>query len=253
MEPTQLMDTYISLRGRGMSRVDALNHLYGQLCKLPSVEAQHFVDRVRALETERGGISTAIAKTRKLSQDDAPQPLAGITCRVCSWVNTAEERVCAHCKTHLPASQLPIIGTSTLYQTPHERTPHFTADMWLMLRIPNQHVKFELDPYMAREELIVGRSDANNRVAVDLSDHAGILLGVSRAHLGLHADPDNAQLIGRDMGSRNGLFVNGRRVAAHELFCIQHGDQLELGRLILLAFFIYRRRTLDSPPTHTVP
>lgn len=241
MEPTQLMDTYLSLRSRGMSRVAALNHLYGHLCKLPRTEAQTFVDRVQALEAKRGEALPKGPETRSLPQDaQEAHPQVGVTCGVCGWVNTPEEAICAHCHTRLPQTQPPDMGTSTLYQTPHDRTLQFTADMWLMLRIPNQHVKFELDPFTAERELIVGRSDASQTVDVDLCDHAGALLGVSRAHLGLRADPQLQRLIARDMGSRNGLYLNGRRIPAHETTFVQHGDQLELGRLILLAFFIYR-------------
>lgn len=240
MEPTALMNTYISLRGRGLSRVAALNHLYGQLCRLPSADARQFVDRVQALEAEPGGVLAAIAETRKLTPEKAHRAHVGVTCGVCGWVNTPEEAICAHCHTRLPQTQPPDMATSTLYQTPHERTPHFSPEMWLMLRIPNQHVKFELDPYAAGREQVVGRSDANTHVDVDLCDHAGALLGVSRAHMGLYADAAQERLVARDMGSRNGLYLNGRRIPTHETAFIQHGDQLELGRLILLAFFVYR-------------
>ncbi len=245
MEPNRLMDTYISLRGRGMSRVAALNHLYGQLCKLPSVDAKNFVDQVQALEAERSGVLSAVAETRKLASDEKsrteePRTKVGMTCGVCGWVNSPEEAICAHCNTRLPRTQPPDMGTATLYQTPHDRTLQFSEDMWLMLRIPNQHVKFELDPIQTGRELIVGRSDANTPVDVDLCDHAGALLGVSRAHLGLRVDLELERLIARDMGSRNGLYLNGRRIPTHETTYVQHGDQLELGRLILLAFFVYR-------------
>ena len=240
MEPSQLMDTYISLRDRGMSRGAALNHLYGHLCKLPSTDAKSFVNQVQALEAGQQIAVSRADETRKLTQDEEPQAEVGITCGVCGWVNPSEATICTQCNTHLPQAEPNTLGTSTLYPTPTGRTVQFTSDMWLMLRIPNQHVKFELDPYNTERELLVGRSDTSRVVDVDLNDHAGVLLGVSRRHMGLMAAPELNRLIARDLGSRNGLFRNGKRVPTHASTYLQHGDQLELGRLILLVFFIYR-------------
>jgi GGDEF domain-containing protein len=76
---------------------------------------------------------------------------------------------------------------------------------------------------LSRERTVVGRSpEAQIRLRDD---------GISRAHLELRVEDGRVLL--RDLGSRNGTFLNGERAEAREL---RDGDKLSVGQATLLLF-----------------
>ena len=85
-----------------------------------------------------------------------------------------------------------------------------------------------------RERITLGRhSDADVVIADDSVSHLHAALELAEAGFRL-----------RDLGSTNGVKVNGSRVAAADL---KHGDRLELGKAVFRYLAVPRQAT---PPTH---
>jgi diguanylate cyclase (GGDEF)-like protein len=75
-----------------------------------------------------------------------------------------------------------------------------------------------------KDGLVIGRgSDAGLMLPDD---------GVSRQHVRIKATPDGA-LIAEDLGSRNGMYVNGRRTESRVL---KDGDKIRIGSTTILKF-----------------
>ena len=49
--------------------------------------------------------------------------------------------------------------------------------------------------------------------------------------------PEHATVLVSDLGSANGSFINGQRMMPKEVRVLRHGDELRLGKLVLLASF----------------
>ena len=77
-------------------------------------------------------------------------------------------------------------------------------------------IRYELD----NRVITVGRTPANH---ICISDGAA-----SRKHCMIKMVGDSFTLV--DLGSANGLFVNGDRVKEHDL---THGDRIKIGKTVL--------------------
>lgn len=77
----------------------------------------------------------------------------------------------------------------------------------------------------------LGRLDPTSEVfpEVDLSDDSGLEKGVSRRHARIFKRDDI--IVVEDLGSINGTFVNGKRLAPYLPEVLNDGDQLLLGNL----------------------
>ncbi|MEI7642991.1 MAG: FHA domain-containing protein [Chloroflexales bacterium] len=83
------------------------------------------------------------------------------------------------------------------------------------------------------EELLVGRKDNQRGIYpdVDLGLDGGYDAGVSRRHAIIAPKVKGYTL--EDLGSANGTFINGTRLAPQSPTPIAHGDELKFGTLIL--------------------
>lgn len=86
-------------------------------------------------------------------------------------------------------------------------------------------------PLPNRDEITLGRISEGQPVMpdIDLSPFGAYEAGVSRLHalINIH----EAQVTLSDLGSANGTRINGKRIAAHIAYPIQHGDVLTFGKL----------------------
>jgi hypothetical protein len=86
---------------------------------------------------------------------------------------------------------------------------------------------------------VLGRrtSDAllNGYELVDLTNYGGYRHGVSRAHCVLERRNETLMVI--DLGSRNGTYLNDRRLIPHAAEQVVHSDRLILGTLHALIAF----------------
>jgi pSer/pThr/pTyr-binding forkhead associated (FHA) protein len=86
--------------------------------------------------------------------------------------------------------------------------------------------------------LIIGRRNSSMPVDIDLADHAGQDLGISRNHLKIEII--NKRLTIRDLESVNGTLLNGKQMKPHQPYELKHGDELKPGRMHLKVYFIHR-------------
>jgi len=82
-----------------------------------------------------------------------------------------------------------------------------------------------------RSELTVGRAHKKSTPDIDLAPHGGTKAGVSRQHGRLLRENDQWYL--EDLGSTNGTFLNGTKIAPHQKTAIKKGDKLRFGQIEL--------------------
>jgi predicted component of type VI protein secretion system len=87
---------------------------------------------------------------------------------------------------------------------------------------------------LVKGETTIGR-DPTNDVVIDN-------LGVSRTHAAVVRAGEN--FIARDLGGKNGLFVNGALATAHQL---RHGDTIQIGKFHLTLSVTEGRVVATSP------
>jgi pSer/pThr/pTyr-binding forkhead associated (FHA) protein len=82
------------------------------------------------------------------------------------------------------------------------------------------------------EEVTIGRRVGAPQVDVDLSQHNGLELGVSRVHASLR--PTKEALLLYDMGSTNGTYSNNVKATTENPLKIKDNDILSFGALKFL-------------------
>lgn len=101
------------------------------------------------------------------------------------------------------------------------------------------HIRDAADPVsiQVKDRIIIGRSDSNSsrQPDVDLTTHGGLEKGVSRVHASVERNEDVLTLI--DLGSSNGTFLNGQRLAPDNPRVLRDGDEVRFGRLIGHIYF----------------
>jgi hypothetical protein len=83
------------------------------------------------------------------------------------------------------------------------------------------------------KEVTLGRQDTllEDALDLDLAPYGGYQLGVSRKHAVFRKDAKgHVHLV--DMGSRNGTFINGKKLDAYIPAPIVDGDLVRLGKLV---------------------
>jgi pSer/pThr/pTyr-binding forkhead associated (FHA) protein len=84
------------------------------------------------------------------------------------------------------------------------------------------------------QPITLGRRLANTSLleVFDLTPYGGATLGVSRRHAQLQFDPGGVLCV-RDVGSRNGTYINGERLEPDQIVRLIPGTVLMLGRFCL--------------------
>jgi predicted component of type VI protein secretion system len=134
------------------------------------------------------------------------------------------------------ADELPEFRTNPVFKA--SGSSKFSSGMTLRISIEDKNTTMELDPASTR--LLIGRRDSlsNHTPDIDMEDHEGYRLGVSRKHAQFLLDEANEELSLQDIGSANGTFLNGVRLPAHRPHKVQDGDEVRLGNLTLRVYFI---------------
>lgn len=88
-----------------------------------------------------------------------------------------------------------------------------------------------------RTEYKLGRFEPASRTLdeLDLTPYGAMDRGVSRVHARLHIEAN--QLYITDLGSTNGTFIGGVKLAPHVSTPLRKGDELTLGRLPIQVMF----------------
>lgn len=102
--------------------------------------------------------------------------------------------------------------------------------------------KFEILVEKPEIEVVLGRygdmvSAPREVYPVDLSEHAGYALGVSRLHASLRPTDDwHLELM--DLASSNGTYLNGYALNPYEIYHVYHGDEIRLGHMRMTVYFL---------------
>jgi len=95
---------------------------------------------------------------------------------------------------------------------------------------------------MKKSEIVLGRRDPATGALpdVDLAPYAGYRMGVSRRHSQFRRN-DDGHLEVIDLGSSNGTFLNGVRLAPHTPNRLHDKDEVTLGQIVIQVS--YKRRS----------
>jgi hypothetical protein len=110
--------------------------------------------------------------------------------------------------------------------------------MQLVVRVMHDATIYTFDPSEI-EVISLGRSDptTNEIPTIDLGQHDGEALGVSRRHVYIRRMENNALSV-IDQGSVNGTYLNGQRLIPHQPRILRDDDEVRVGRLILRVAFV---------------
>ncbi len=86
-------------------------------------------------------------------------------------------------------------------------------------------------PLSGCQEYVLGRSseEQQEKSIIDLADYQAYEKGVSRLHASIRKNDGAFTVV--DLGSSNGTRLNGARLAPQQVYPLQHGDILSLGKL----------------------
>lgn len=170
-----------------------------------------------------------------------------IKCPFCGTMNVPNTLFCGECGTYLleddrratdliNSDEMDLMGQ----EEDHELTTEYdvtkrTGPLSIRLKIGNNQREVEVN---LAKPAYLGRLDPTSDVFpdVNLTPDGGLERGVSRRHARI-LERDGSVAI-EDLGSINGTFVNGKRLAPYLPEILHHGDQLQIGKLpITLEFF----------------
>jgi hypothetical protein len=103
----------------------------------------------------------------------------------------------------------------------------------ITIRVDGQYLQI---PLAQQGKLSLGRFDADrsHQPDVDLGGFAAFEKGVSSIHAALLQDEEGLKLM--DVGSKNGTYLNGRRLAPQQAYVVRHGDEIRFSRLVAYLF-----------------
>lgn len=247
-EINPILQEYATLREAGVGAKEALRRLRPNIEPLAKDVKNELVGAIRNYEA--GSTPPAATVPRTTQQIPAVKPIRPIAppsasdaeskprieranCWNCGKPNRVGEVICVHCGAVLS-------NTSTDASTKRLDKDDFQPEYYdvksaLQFHVRHNKKTITIRPQDSPHETIVGRSDSRGIVTpdVDLSEHGASHMGVSRMHMSLSFDKNNKRLIITDMGSVNGLHVNGQRLAVKEDRVLRHGDQLRLGDMVI--------------------
>lgn len=163
-----------------------------------------------------------------------------IKCTFCGTSHVPNTVFCSECGAYLlreeGVSTDPLeIGETgwTGERTKEAESPPLVKDVEpsiirLKIAETGREIQFKLD-----RPLHLGRLDPTNETfpEIDLSNDKGVEKGVSRRHAQILKRDEN--VVVEDTGSINGTFLNGKRLAPHLPEILDHGAQLQLGKLLI--------------------
>ena len=151
----------------------------------------------------------------------------------------SEPLFCTRCGTQLEADSVfchncgAAVGGGVRAEVPMART-HWGPPPTLRVVVGQHQVMLRFPE--GKTELIWGRKDpvAHVNPDFDLAPYNGAALGVSRLHARLFYE--RGQLFIEDKGSTNHTHVQGRQLTPSTPQPLRNGDEIRLGRLVLIVF-----------------
>lgn len=162
-----------------------------------------------------------------------------IICSNCKHTNMDGAMFCENCGSQLIGRDELITQTITTqkFDRDGEQKPKSDlyqafdgSDAWGSLHLLDTG---QVLPLSARNEFTLGRISEGQPIMpdIDLSPYQAYAAGVSRLHAVIKRDGKRIAFI--DLGSANGTFINGKRLAPNAEQILNHGDIIALGKLKL--------------------
>jgi hypothetical protein len=162
-----------------------------------------------------------------------------VKCPFCGTTHVANTLFCSECGTYLleddrrgtdplATEEIGWVGEEDDTQT--EAELRSTGPLAIRLRIGEGAREVEASLSKA---IHLGRLDPASDVfpEIDLTNDNGLERGVSRRHARILKR--EGDVVVEDLGSINGTFINGRRLAPYLPEVLHDGDQLQLGKLLV--------------------
>jgi pSer/pThr/pTyr-binding forkhead associated (FHA) protein len=174
-----------------------------------------------------------------------------IECPFCHASHVFNTIFCCECGTYLlkdSHSETDSFDTDEL-EWVGETTEHHDFDAPGQAGAEPQTIRLRIGPARKQVEMPldkiihVGRMDPAQTVLpeIDLSDYDVVDHGVSRRHARIMKQ--EAKVVIEDLGSVNGTFLNGERLAAYLPKALCSGDLLQLGKLLIEIEILKMERT----------
>ena len=163
-----------------------------------------------------------------------------IKCPFCGTTHVANTLFCSECGTYLLEDDrrgTDPLGTDEIGWVGEEEAeaetsafPKGTGPLAVRLRIGDNGREIEA---ILSKAVHLGRLDPASDVfpEIDLTNDNGLEKGVSRRHARILKR--EGTVVVEDLGSINGTFINGKRLAPYLPEVLQNGDQLQLGKLLI--------------------
>jgi hypothetical protein len=159
-----------------------------------------------------------------------------IVCSNCKHTNMAGAMFCAECGAQLAGKDSFITQTISADKGHREGGGHADeiyesfdgGDAWATLHLLDTG---QVLPLSTRNEFTMGRTSEGQPIMpdIDLSPYQAYAAGVSRLHAVIKREGD--RLVFMDLGSSNGTYVNGKRLAPNVEQILSHGDVVALGKM----------------------
>lgn len=151
---------------------------------------------------------------------------------------------CPYCGILLKKKQTGTTALITEEETdgdPRWGTARFTSRMNLIVRVRDGGAEFVFDAN-GLTKISLGRldPDTGSKPDVDLTPHHAESLGVSRKHAEIVRKEEGALSL-VDRNAQNGTYLNGNRLIANQPRVLRDGDEIRLGKLVLLVRYTHKR------------
>jgi len=253
-----IYNEYSRMRENGMDAKSVLNVLRGHIEALSKAQREELAGKLRAWEARSAAApvqappapkttsikpiiaSPAVAPVATKAPETAENEIVWVVCGQCGKANQKHEVFCYSCGQLLDAGKG--VNDTRHFNTPDSSpldSEYFGPDSVLALRVRGSTDPYEIRPQKNDHELIIGRSTSSSAMApdIDLDKKQGVDLGVSRLHMSVRYDREHQAVLVSDLGSANGSFLNGQRLLAKEIRLLRHGDELRLGKLVMIVSF----------------
>lgn len=166
-----------------------------------------------------------------------------IRCPVCKTEHPENTLFCEECSSYLQGGnraetdllapqEVPVIRTER--EKAKAREEEVVSPVNLKLSIPDSGREMDL---LLTKDVNIGRLDpaSNCFPEVDLTGDGALKKGISRWHAKIIRC--GSEVLIEDLGSINGTFLNGKRLAPYSPQALKSGDELQLGELTLRVSF----------------
>jgi hypothetical protein len=165
-----------------------------------------------------------------------------VRCRVCQTNYVTNTVYCTECGTYLldpeeletepmEMARINWLGKIHSAQAGDAELPR-TGPLSIRLIIGEDARQREVEAMLVKP-VRLGRSDPSQNIfpEIDLTDDLAMESGVSREHAAIFGR--GSVIMVEDLGSTNGTLLNGERLDPYMPELLQHGDQLQLGQLLI--------------------